>query len=69
VAAEVGAAGEAGACSFIARPYANSIAPTSPRRRRIGEDIADGYRRVPQDDDEVRAATRAAIRSIHEKPW
>lgn len=39
------------------------------RRRRIGEVIADGYRRIPQDDDEVRAATRAAIRSIHEEPW
>jgi Arc/MetJ-type ribon-helix-helix transcriptional regulator len=39
------------------------------RRRRIGEVIAEGYRRVPQDDDEVRAATRAAIRSIHEEPW
>jgi len=39
------------------------------RRRRVGELIADGYRRVPQDDDEVKAATRAAIRSIHEEPW
>jgi Arc/MetJ-type ribon-helix-helix transcriptional regulator len=39
------------------------------RRRRVGESIADGYRRVPQDDDEVKAATRAAIRSIDEEPW
>ncbi|HEX6330069.1 MAG TPA: hypothetical protein VF129_02095 [Actinomycetota bacterium] len=39
------------------------------RRRRIGEVIAEGYRRIPQDDDEVRAATRAAIRSIREEPW
>ncbi len=39
------------------------------RRRRVGELIADGYRRIPQDDDEVKAATRAAIRSIHEEPW
>jgi Arc/MetJ-type ribon-helix-helix transcriptional regulator len=39
------------------------------RRRRIGDVIAEGYRRIPQDDDEVRAATRAAIRSIHEEPW
>ena len=36
---------------------------------RIGDLIADGYRRIPQDDDEVAAATRAAIRSIHEEPW
>jgi len=39
------------------------------RRGRIGELIAEGYRRIPQDDDEVAAATRAAIRSIHEEPW
>ena len=39
------------------------------RRRRVGELIAEGYRRVPQDDDEVKAATRAAIRSIDEEPW
>ena len=25
--------------------------------------------RVPQDDDDVRAARAAAIRSIHEEPW
>lgn len=39
------------------------------RRRRVGELIADGYRRIPQDDDEVAAARRAAIRSIREEPW
>jgi len=39
------------------------------RRRRVGELIADGYRRVPQDEDDVAAATRAAIRSIHEESW
>jgi Arc/MetJ-type ribon-helix-helix transcriptional regulator len=39
------------------------------RRRRVGELIAEGYRRIPQDDDEVDAATKAAIRSIHEEPW
>jgi Arc/MetJ-type ribon-helix-helix transcriptional regulator len=39
------------------------------RRRRVGELIADGYRRVPQDDGDVQAATRAAIRSINEEPW
>ena len=39
------------------------------RRRRVGESIADGYRRIPQDDDEVKSATRAAIRSIQEEPW
>jgi Arc/MetJ-type ribon-helix-helix transcriptional regulator len=39
------------------------------RRRRIGEVIAEGYRRIPQGDDDVRAATRAAVRSIDEEPW
>jgi Arc/MetJ-type ribon-helix-helix transcriptional regulator len=39
------------------------------RRRRIGERVAEGYRRLPQEEDEVAAATHAAIRSIHEEPW
>lgn len=39
------------------------------RRRRTGRQIADGYERTPQDDDEVAEATRAAIASIDEEPW
>ncbi|MGZ8571393.1 MAG: ribbon-helix-helix domain-containing protein [Actinomycetota bacterium] len=39
------------------------------RRRCLGEMMAEGYRRIPQDDSEVDAATRAAIRSIDEEPW
>ncbi len=39
------------------------------RRGRVGALIADAYRRIPQDDQEVEAARRAAIRSIHEEPW
>ena len=39
------------------------------RRGRVGALIADAYRRAPQGDLEVEAATRAAIRSIHEEPW
>ena len=39
------------------------------RKRRIGELIAEGYRRVPQEDDELDAATATAIRSVHEEPW
>ncbi len=39
------------------------------RRRRVGELIAAGYRRTPQEDDEVDTATSAAIRSIQEEPW
>jgi Arc/MetJ-type ribon-helix-helix transcriptional regulator len=41
----------------------------SERRRELGERIAEGYRRAPQDDDEVNAARNAAIRSIHGEPW
>jgi Arc/MetJ-type ribon-helix-helix transcriptional regulator len=41
----------------------------SERRRELGERIANGYRRVPQDDEDVKAARAAAIRSIHEEPW
>jgi Arc/MetJ-type ribon-helix-helix transcriptional regulator len=39
------------------------------RRRDIGERITKGYRRIPQDDEEVAAATESALRSIHEEPW
>lgn len=39
------------------------------RRRRIGVSIAEGYRRLPQTDDEVERATAAAIASIYEEPW
>jgi Arc/MetJ-type ribon-helix-helix transcriptional regulator len=39
------------------------------RRRVIGEQIVEGYRRIPQTDEEVAVATEAAIRSIEEEPW
>jgi Arc/MetJ-type ribon-helix-helix transcriptional regulator len=39
------------------------------RRRRVGERIAEGYRRMPQTDDEVGPATQAAVGSIHQEPW
>ncbi|MGH8933783.1 MAG: hypothetical protein ACRDZO_24895 [Egibacteraceae bacterium] len=39
------------------------------RRHAIGEAIAEGYRRVPQTDEELEAVTVVAIRSIHEEPW
>lgn len=39
------------------------------RRRRVGDAIADGYRRLPQTDDEVAQAEQAAIASIEEEPW
>lgn len=39
------------------------------RRRHVGELIADGYRRIPQDEGELETARRAAIRSIEKEPW
>jgi Arc/MetJ-type ribon-helix-helix transcriptional regulator len=39
------------------------------QRRSIGEAIAEGYRRIPQTDEDVEEVTARAIRSIHEEPW
>lgn len=39
------------------------------RRAAVGRKIAEGYRRVPQDDADVTAANQVATRSIDEEPW
>jgi Arc/MetJ-type ribon-helix-helix transcriptional regulator len=39
------------------------------RRAEIGRQIVEGYRRVPQEDVDVAAASQAAARSIDEEPW
>ena len=39
------------------------------RRRRIGEAIVEGYRRIPQADDEIQGVSEDSIRSIEEEPW
>jgi len=39
------------------------------RRRRVGAEIADGYLRIPQSDEDLAAAAAAATRSIHDEPW
>ena len=39
------------------------------RRRLIGEAIAEGYRRIPQTDDEFEGLEALAIRSIEDEPW
>jgi len=49
--------------------YAIETVIDEERRRRIGEQIVEGYRRIPQTDEDVAAATEAAIRSIEEEPW
>lgn len=39
------------------------------RRRQIGQSIAEGYRRVPQTDEDEAAARVGATASIEEEPW
>ena len=39
------------------------------RRAEIGRQIVEGYRRVPQEDVDIGAASQAAARSIDEEPW
>jgi Arc/MetJ-type ribon-helix-helix transcriptional regulator len=40
------------------------------RRRTLGEQIADGYRRMPQtDDDELADIVDTGLASIEEEPW
>ncbi|MEO8425061.1 MAG: ribbon-helix-helix protein, CopG family [Actinomycetota bacterium] len=39
------------------------------RRRRVGDAIVEGYRRMPETHDELEEARRASIRSIEEEPW
>ena len=39
------------------------------RRADVGRRIVEGYRRVPQEDEDVAAAGRAAARAIDEEPW
>jgi len=39
------------------------------RRRAVGEAIVNGYRRVPQDDDDVALAEANLRRLIAEEPW
>jgi Arc/MetJ-type ribon-helix-helix transcriptional regulator len=39
------------------------------RRRRIGEEIVEGYRRQPQTEEELARADRALRASINEEPW
>ncbi len=39
------------------------------RRRLVGEAIAEGYRRVPETDEELRRADENARALVAEKPW
>ena len=39
------------------------------RRRLVGEAIAEGYRRVPETDEELRWADENARAMIAEEPW
>lgn len=39
------------------------------RRRRVGEAIAEGYRRLPQTDEELTVAEANVHRLVAEEPW
>ena len=39
------------------------------RRAEVGRQIVEGYRRVPQEEIDIAAASQAAARSIDEEPW
>jgi Arc/MetJ-type ribon-helix-helix transcriptional regulator len=39
------------------------------RRRRIGDAIVAGYRRIPETDEEIRWADAATIAMIEDEPW
>ncbi len=38
-------------------------------RERIDREIIEGYRRVPETDEELEWAERSTIESIREEPW
>lgn len=39
------------------------------RRRKIGQEIVDGYRRMPQAEEEIEWARASTVRMIEEEPW
>ncbi len=39
------------------------------RRKRIGDAIVEGYRRIPETDEEIGWAEAATIAMIEEEPW
>ena len=39
------------------------------RRADVGRKIVEGYRRVPQEEVDLAAATEVATRTIDEEPW
>jgi metal-responsive CopG/Arc/MetJ family transcriptional regulator len=39
------------------------------RRREIGEQIAEGYRRMPQTEEEIGGSDQAFVDSVNDEPW
>ena len=39
------------------------------RRREIGEQIAEGYRRMPQNEEEMAGSDQAFFDSVGDEPW
>lgn len=60
--------GEYGSRAEAVRSAIATLVETD-RRLHIGDAIVEGYRRLPQTDDEVAQATRTAIASIEEESW
>lgn len=39
------------------------------RRRQVGEEIAEGYRRIPQTEVEISVSDQPFIDSVNDEPW
>ena len=65
---EIVASGEAESRSDAVRRALQAMIDQR-RRRLVGEAIAEGYRRVPETDEELRWATENARAMIAEEPW
>jgi Arc/MetJ-type ribon-helix-helix transcriptional regulator len=71
VVADVDALIEAGrfATRADALRHAVHVYLSTEQRRRIGDAIAEGYRLIPQGDDEIAGAEASARAMIAEEPW
>ncbi len=65
---ELVASGEFKSRSDVVRQSVDSFL-SEVRRRKIGEAISDGYRRVPDTGDESALAIAVATAMILEEPW
>ncbi len=64
---EIVASGEAESRSDAVRRALEAM--IDERRRLVGEAIAEGYRRVPETDEELRRAHENSRALVTEEPW